>query len=65
MSVPARRRITTISLAIDVLILVILVTAGSLSRFHHWRAGFTGIAFAAVSIVAGLLYLRSTKRKAS
>lgn len=59
MNVTLRRRITRICIAVDVLLLIAAVIGDSLGRSRSWGAG--GIAFAVAGIVAGLLYLRSTR----
>ena len=58
MNVTLKRRITRICLAADVLLLIASVIGASLG----YSRGFAGgVAFAAVGIAAGLLYLRSTR----
>ena len=63
MSVTTRRRITGISITVDMCLLVALVIGTSVQSHPRWPAAFTGVAFCLVSLGCGLAYLRSTRSR--
>jgi hypothetical protein len=63
MTVSTRRRITRVSLAIDLAAAAAIVIRASPPGFHTWTLGLTSLGASLVSILAGLAYLRSSRRR--
>jgi len=63
MTVTTRRRITGISITVDMCLLVALVIGTGVKSHPDWAAAFTGVAFCLFSLGCGLAYLRSTRSR--
>lgn len=60
-SVRRRRVLIRIALAADVACAIAVVVRASLPGFHSWGRGLLLFVTLSVSVVTGLLYLRSTR----
>ena len=61
MTTATRRAVIRVCLAVDILGAVALVIGAATRSTGNWSGTFTAVAFLAASLVAGLLYLRSTR----
>ena len=65
MSIRRRRVVIRVALAADIACAAAIAVRASLPGHHSWGWGFASFATLSVSVVCGLLYLRSTKGRAA